>query len=392
MKLRNIALTGLLAMSFCILGGCGSSSNSTQTEPQPQPQPQPQPDPPTLAESLQVLLDNTVGEDVPGVLLHVEGPEIDFTGAAGLSDIETQSPMQIYHQMPVGSAGKKATALLVAMLHEEGLLNIDDLISEYLPASILSNIQYSDQMTIRQLLNHTAGVHDYLDSDTAGEWFAYGIETVGQLKTDINALEFIYNKPAYFEPGTGVQYSNSGYLLAGLILDEILGEHHSVELRNRVLIPLGLNDTYYGGIENELGTSISGYILEDGQMENTKPFFESVGVADAPLVTTASDLSKLLREIMTDDTVITEEIRELLIGEASMVETNYGFDFGLGLFEDNILGQQVYHHGGAEVGYETRNLYFVDDDITVTLFSNCHGYTACDEKTEILIQQVLAKL
>jgi D-alanyl-D-alanine carboxypeptidase len=199
-------------------------------------------------------------------------------------------------------------------------------------------------------------------------------------------------KPAYFEPGMGVQYSNSGYLLAGLVLDAVLGEHHSSALRNRVLIPLGLNDTYYGGVENELGMSISGYIIEDGEMENTKPFYESVGVADAPLVTTVSDLSQLLRAIMTDDSVVTDDIRELLIGEASVVSTTYGFDFGLGLFVDNINGQLVYHHGGAEVGYETRNLYFVDDDITVTLFSNCHGYSACDNKTDQLIQEVMAEL
>lgn len=386
MKFRKIAVTVLLTASMGMLSGCGSSSSSDSPAQQLQPQP------PTVSESLQALLDNTVGDDVPGLILHVEGPDIDFSGVAGLADIDSQEPMQIYHQMPVGSAGKKATALLVALLHEDGLLNIDDPISTYLPDAMLSNIQYSDQMTIRQLLNHTAGVHDYLDSDTAGAWFAFGIETVGQLKTDIDALAFIYNKPAYFEPGKGVKYSNSGYLLVGLILDQVLGEHHSTALRNRVLIPLGLNNTYYGGIENALGSSISGYIVESGQMQNTKPFFENVGVADAPLVTTASDLSKLLRQIMTDDTVVTDDIRELLIGDASMVETNYGFDFGLGLFEDSINGQQVYHHGGAEVGYEARNLYLVDSDTTVTLFSNCHGYTACDEKTELLINQILAKL
>lgn len=382
MKVKTLAITGLFSLSLGVLGGCGSN-NDAET---------PVTTPLTLSESLQTLLDSTVGNDVPGLILHVEGPDIDFTGVAGVSDIDSFTPMQPDHQMPVGSAGKKATALLVAMLHEDQILDIDDLISQYLPDEILSRITYSDQITIRQLLNHTAGVHDYLDSDTAGEWFDYAIETVGELKTDIDALAFIYDKPAYFAPGTGVKYSNSGYLLVGLILDQVLGEHHSIALRNRVLIPLGLNKTYYSGIENSLGTSISGYIREDGEMDNTKPFYESVGVADAPLVSTASDLSHLLREIITDDSVVTDDIRELLLGDSSVVETPYGFDFGLGLFVDSMNGQLAYHHGGAEVGYETRNIYLVERDTTVTLFSNCHGYDACDDKTALLVQQILAKL
>lgn len=394
MQYTKIASTLLLTLSLGILGGCNSSSHEPAPQPQPptQPQPQPQPQPPTLEESVQTLLLATVGEDVPGLILHLDGPDIDINLAAGLADINSLEPMQTYHQMPVGSAGKKATALLAVMLHEDGLLNVDDLIADYLPASILDNIPNSEQITIRQLLNHTAGVHDYLDADTAGEWFAYAIETVGQLKTDIDALQFIYDKPAYFAPGQGVKYSNSGYLLVGLILDQVLGEHHSVALRNRVLNPLGLNHTYYSGMENERGEAISGYFWEDGQMQDTKLFYASVGVADAPLVSTASDLSRLLRAIMTDDSVVTDDMRELLIGDASVVATTYGFDFGLGMFVDAHNGQPMYHHGGAEVGYETRNLYLVDSDITVTLFSNCHGYDACDDKTESLIQQILAKL
>ena len=152
-----------------------------------------------------------------------------------------------------------------------------------------------------------------------------------------------------------------------------MGEHHSTALRNRVLIPLGLNNTYYSGIENSLGSAISGYVFEDGQTQNTKPLYASVGVADAPLVSTASDLSRLLREIITDESVVTHDIRELLLGEASVVETDYGFDFGLGVFVDSINGQQTYHHGGAEVGYETRNLYLVDKHRSARLircFSN----------------------
>lgn len=383
MKPHNLVPVTALVLGLILLTGCGSSSDNAKVTPQPQP---------PASKGFQALIDETVGEDIPGLILRVEGPGTDFLGAAGLADIQNVQPMQVYHQMPTGSAGKKATALLVAMLHLEGLLNIDSLISTWLPESILDNIPYSDQITIRQLLNHTAGIHDYLDEDTSAEWFESGIDSIGQLKTDIDALQFIYNKPAYFAPGEGVKYSNSGYLLVGLILDAVLGEHHHNALRNRVLIPLGLNDTYYSGLENELGSSIPGYILEDGEMVNTKAFYESVGVADAPLVSTVSDLTSLLRAILTNESVVTDEMRDILIGQESIVNTPYGFDFGLGLFKEIINGGVVYHHGGDEAGYKISNLYSVDTDTAITLFANCNGYNACIQKADALMQQLLAKV
>ena len=287
--------------------------------------------------------------------------------------------------------GKKATALLASILHEEGLIDIDGSIANWLPASVLNNIPNSESITIRQLLTHTAGVHDYLDADTSDEWFENGIATIGELKSDIDALQYVYNKPAYFAPGEGVQYSNSGYLLVGLIMDQVLGEHHHKALRNRVLIPLGLNNTYYSGFENDLGTSISGYIWDNGERLDTKSFYESVGVADAPLVTTVSDLSALLRAIVADRSLVPESIRELMIGEDTIVPTEFGFDFGFGIFKEETDAGIVYHHGGDEAGYKTSNAYIVDTDVAISMFANCNGYTACIDKTDSLFNKVMVK-
>ncbi|REL28196.1 class A beta-lactamase-related serine hydrolase [Thalassotalea euphylliae] len=389
---KVLAIT--IAMGTGLLSACGSSSDNKVQTPQPQPQPtQPQPQPSEPAQKdYQTMIDNVVGDDVPGLILRVDGKNTDFLGAAGLSDIDSQAPMQVYHQMPAGSAGKKATALLVAMLHEASLLDIDGLISTWLPDNILNNIPYSDTITLRQLLNHTAGVYDYLDEETSSDWFTAGIASIGELKSDIDALEFVYGKPAYFAPGEGVKYSNSGYILAGLVMDQVLGEHHHRALREWVLEPLGLIDTYYSGFENELGSSIPGYIWEDGTRVNTKPFYESVGVADAPLVTTVSDLTALLRAILTDKTVVTEEMRDLLIGEDNIVATDFGFDFGLGLFKEETDAGIIYHHGGDEAGYKTSNAYVVNADVAVTLFANCNGDTACIDKTDSLFNQILVKV
>lgn len=207
----------MIASVVCIvLAACGSSSDSSGPI-IPSPQPTPNVD-------YQSMLQAAVNSGLPGVIMAIESPEINFIGAAGVSDIDTQAPMQTYHQMPTGSSGKKATALLVAMLHEEGMLDMDNTISTWLPSSILSRIENSESMTLRQLLNHTAGVWDYLDDGSSDEWFEAIIDDPTSVKTDMFALQFALDRPANFAPGEAFNYSNTGYLLAGLILDEVLGE------------------------------------------------------------------------------------------------------------------------------------------------------------------------
>lgn len=376
-----LALSSML--SAC---GGGSSANSNNTPPDTTT-------PPVSNEiDYQALIDDAVGNDIPGIILTVQGPGHSFTGAAGLADKASATLMQVYHQMPAGSAGKKATALLVAMLVEDGLLDIDALISTWLPPSLLAQIQYSQDMTLRMLLNHTSGAYDYLDPRTSDQWFSAAIEDLDTIKTDAYALEFALNKPAYFQPGQGFHYSNTGYLLAGLILDTVLGEHHHKELRNRVLIPLGLNDTYYSAIENGLGNPISGYTLFDGDEENTKAFYANIGVADAPLVTTVTDMDNLLRAIITDDTIVTDDMREILLGENTLTQIDGTFYYGMGLFKDTLHGNTIYHHGGDEAGYKTVNFYLEGIDTSVTAFFNCNGYESCITLSDSLVQQVLASL
>lgn len=212
------------------------------------------------------------------------------------------------------------------------------------------------------------------------------------LKTDSFALDFALNKPAYFEPGEGFRYSNTHYLLAGLIMDSVLGEHHSVAMRNRIFIPLGLNHTYYNGLEKELGSTISGYVVFDEDLEDSKVIYENIGVADAPLVSSVQDMNSLLNAILTDDSIIGDDVRELLIGEDSMVEINSNDSYGLGLFKEEGNGRTAYHHGGDEPGYKTENYYLVNEETTISMFVNCNGYEACINESQQLMQSVVVSL
>ncbi|MFA3792394.1 serine hydrolase domain-containing protein [Aliiglaciecola sp. SL4] len=381
-KLSKINYLMASASAIFLLGACGSSSSdNTSTQP-----------PVAHEVDYQEFIEDGVAQGIPGIIMSIEGPEVDFIGSAGLASIEQQTPMQIDHVMPNGSAGKKATALLVAMLHDDGLLNMDETIDTWLPDEILDRIENSRSMTLRQLLNHTAGVYDYLDSATQAAWYSAIMSDPSSLKTDTYALQFALDQPAYFTPGNDFHYSNTGYLLAGLILDEVLGEHHYTEMRNRVIVPLGLNSTYYNGLEKHMGSIISGYVKIDGELENAKVVYENIGVSDAPLVSSVTDMSLLLKSIVDEDSVISRDVRELITDPQSMVQATTTLQYGLGIFKEISNGKTVYHHGGDEPGYKTETFYILDDDITFTVFFNCNGYDLCAEQSNIVVQKVFQTL
>lgn len=367
-------------------GGGGSINKNTEVS-----TPLTTPEPVEVQFDYQAVIDEAVSGVIPGVVLLVENKEYKFLGAAGLSDIDTQEPMQTHHVMPSGSAGKKLTALLTLLLEQEGLLNLDDKINTLLDDEILAQIENSEQITVRQLLNHTAGVFDYLDELTANDFYNAVLSSdPSQLKLDSFALSFALNKPAYAKPGEEFHYSNTGYLLIGLILDKLLGEHHSVAMRNRIFNPQGMNSSFYGGIEKELGDIISGYYTDDtiGTL-NTKPFYEYIGVADAPLRSNVEDLALLLKNIVSTDSPLARELQTKFFEEQSLVKIDEKTEYGLGIFKENIDNKIVYHHGGLEAGYTTTNIFIEETQTSITAFFNCGLSIQCETESDKVIHTIL---
>ncbi|KXJ62088.1 MAG: hypothetical protein AXW14_17470 [Alteromonas sp. Nap_26] len=376
--LLTFTLSALAIMGLTGCGGSGDSGAPITTLPSPVPV------------DYQSLLNQSVDSVMPGVVLHIESPEKNILLSAGVSDTESLTPMQVDARMPVGSAGKKATALLTLMLYEEGLLDIDDTLDTWLPPELVNRIEHGTEITLRHLLMHRSGVHDYLAPDTADAWFDAIMEDPTTLKTDSYALSFSIDRPADFIPGTDFNYSNSGYLLIGLILDAVLGEHHSTALRNRVLIPLGMNNTFYNGVEKALGSIISGYFNLDGDVINTKIAYQNIGVADAPLVSTVEDLTLLIRAVASSNTPISESIRILMIGDDNLTNLGDGAFYGMGMMKDTLTGKPIYHHGGDEPGYSSTNIYIPHNDTSITLFINCGVAENCVQRQNKLVDTVLS--
>lgn len=377
------ALVFIFFATVCLLTGCGDSQKVT-TEPSIEP-------PVQHVFDYQGAIDKAISDTIPGIVLLLEKPGFKFLGASGLADIDTQEPMQTYHVMPSGSAGKKLTALLVALLVEDGVLDLDDTLDTWLSAALLAQIEHSESMTLRQLLNHTSGVYDYLDEDVAEQFYQALLSSdVNELKTDNFALTFGLNQPAYALPGTEFHYSNTGYLLAGLILDEVLAEHHSIAIRNRILEPLGMHSSFYGGLEKSHGDIISGYYTDEtlGTI-NTKIYYQNIGFADAPLRSNVEDLALLLKAIAGNEGVISSEVKTTLTGDNSLVSVNATTEYGLGIIKEQFKGKTIYYHGGLEPGYTTENIYIEDTQTSITIYVNCGLTEQCQIESAQLLEIIL---
>ncbi len=358
-------------------------------------------------QSYQTRLDDLISDHIPGAILYVKTPEKEFWGSAGLSNLSTKEPMPIDGVMPNGSAGKKVTALLVAMLHEEGLLDMDAPVNSYLSKEYLAQIKHSDSMTIRQLLNHTSGIFEYNDSEDYA-FFKAQFSDSKTIKTDELPLSFALNREAHFRPGESFSYSNTGYALVGVILKKILGKHPASAIRERILEPLEMTSSYSKAIERHEPALISGYFINDADPKfplplnvwiDMKKYIGNVALSDAPLASNAKDMATILRSIVNENTTISPSVRENMIGSRNLVDAwgprfyqGSDFYYGLGVFVEDIGGQRLYHHGGTEFGYYTQNIYIPEQDTSITAFANCGVNERCEDDFQHFTLQILDSL
>ncbi|WP_042143685.1 MULTISPECIES: serine hydrolase [unclassified Pseudoalteromonas] len=370
MMITNTIKSALFGATVSVfLTACGGSDSTTEVQEQAKvvtPEP--------VAFDYQSLIDNKISSAVPGIILLVNTPDREFIGSAGVSDIENQTPMQTSDTFHIASTGKVFIGLLAAQLHQDGLLNLDDTLDTWLPSDLLTKIQYSDKITLRQLLNHSSGIYNYGDTD---KWKEDALANPEQEKGNAELVEYALNKPAEFEPGTGWHYSNTNYNLAGMILDTVLGSQNAYEMRDRILSPLSLEDTFSVGVENNMIELIPGYETINGQHFNTKDLNLKYTSAAAPIASSVSDVAHFTRSMFKDPNFINDDIRDLMWGTDSLVKDKNNENYGLGMSQLKHNGANVYFHSGGNPGYSSENFYFEAQDISIVLFLNCGGSDEC---------------
>ncbi|WP_437587078.1 serine hydrolase domain-containing protein [Sorangium sp. So ce1000] len=318
-----------------------------------------------LSAELQRALDAAVeAQRLPGAAAAVTLGGCSWRGAAGIADTEADVAIQPGDLFRAGSITKTFVATLVLMLRAEGRLSLDDAVAAH-----VDGIPRGDRISVRQILNHTSGIFDYTAID---EFWTAAFDDPTRTWTPAELIDLAASKPPYFEPGGGFAYSNTNYIIAGLIVEAASGEPIGELLRARVLEPAGLAHTYLDGAEAALPGLVHGYGRSRGELvEMTSAIDASAAGAAGALVSTAGDLTSFYRKVLDGTLLGPAELEEMTAWVDAPLGEVTGYGLGLSR-RASPLGVQVGHDGGIW-GFTSSSYSAVDKDASITVLVNLDG-------------------
>jgi CubicO group peptidase (beta-lactamase class C family) len=304
-------------------------------------------------------------QHIPGLsLLVVKDGKIIRSEGFGLANVELQVRVKPETVFQSGSVGKQFTATAVMMLVEEGKIGLDDPLTKYFVGAPPA----WKNVTVRELLSHTAGFGDYPKNfDYRKDW------------TEAEELKLIESIPLAYRPGTNWAYSNFGYVTLGILIHRVTGEFYGDFLQQRIFQPLGMRSTRIISEADIVPNRAAGYRLVKGELKNQEWVSPVVNTtADGSLYFNILDLAKWDAALYTEKLLKRSSLDlmwtpvKLKNGQPNGGRPNSG-NYGFGWFIDQRAGHRCIHHDGAWQGFETAIDRYVDDRLTVVALSNLEG-------------------
>ena len=309
---------------------------------------------------LQAVIDAAV-EDAPGIILLVDAPGVQFRGTGGLANKKTGEAMNADATLRLGSITKTFVASIAIMASNEGLLDLDAPISDYLAPDIMDRLPEGPDPTVRQLLNHTSGIPDYYSV----RFYLLDWRDRGPLTTEL-VLHAIRGKKRVMEPGERFSYSNTNYHLAALILEQVYGQDIQALFETRIFEPVGLENAHYGG-SLPPGDTIHGYGGAIFPWTDTYNWEENTG-PDGGAFASADDLIVWLRTLFTEDGAYAD-IVEAMQAHANPDGERTLQGMGVEILRSSAGDVIVGHTGGLE-GYATAAFYIPSKDAAFVIHVN----------------------
>jgi len=298
-----------------------------------------------LPDSVQGQIDEAIGHGFDGMIVYVDEagkPPAFYTG--GWKDRENKIPADPKSLFKIASMSKLYVAVALTKLVKEGRLSLDETVFDYFP-ELEGRIEYAENITLRLMVQHRSGIPNFTDNPAYWE---------NEQENGKKALEFALDLPASFKPDKGYEYSNTNYLLLRKIIDNVLGYNHQQYIKEKILIPLELNNTYFSLSEVNLDDVMSGYYVGYEQDFKTN---------ENGMLATAEDVGIFLRAL-NNGSVFDEGEKEI-----------YPYE---------------YNHGGLVVGYQSLAEYHEDIDTVVVQFMNTTDFNGYEwNLSEIVINRIV---
>jgi len=316
-----------------------------------------------LSPQLRTKIDDVANEvlkttGVPSASIAVvQDGKLAYVQAYGAAKLDPHTPATTQMRYSIGSISKQFTAAAVLMLAEEGKLSLDDPVSKYVPG-----LTDGDKITIRQLLSHTSGYQDFWPQDYVPPLMLKPI-------TAQEIMDRWAKIPLDFQPGTKWQYSNTNYVIAGVIVEKVSGMPLLQFLSQRIFTPLDMTSVADTNLNKLPPTDPTGYFKYALGPPHPAPK-EGRGwmFAAGELAMTAEDLAKWDISMINQTVLKPSSYREM---ETEVVlKDGVGTNYGLGVFVRNVNGHRVVEHGGEVSGFVADNIVMPDDKIAVAVLTN----------------------
>ncbi|MGD1905062.1 MAG: serine hydrolase domain-containing protein [Leptolyngbyaceae cyanobacterium] len=366
-QLGNLGL-GLTTGVLLLVGGCPFLQSAEKVASEPaRPIISADPDlQAEISEDIDALVASTVVSDEPGVaVLVMADQKVLYAEGYGVSDIETQTPITPETVFDLASVSKQMTAIAILILSEQGDVQIDAPIVEYLPDFQDPN---SDQpILLSDLLHHTSGLADY----TSDAWDGSDTDFA---TLDLEAqLTWLNQQATVNRPGGVFEYNNSGYALLALIVQRVSGQSFAQFMEAEIFAPAGMSQTQvYQRLGQVIPNQATGYIVDDnGEVERSS--FPSVIAGDGNVFSSLTDLAQYDTALRQNALVSSETLALAFapgeLADGSLIEDD-GESYGMGW----QIASGYVHHSGGWLGTSTYYRYYQGPEVSIIVLSNDENY------------------
>lgn len=302
--------------------------------------------------------------------------------AAGYSDVHTKAGFAPAIHVRAASVTKTFVAATVMQLVAEKKIDLDASVETYLPGRIRGDGIDADAITLRQLLRHQSGLPEYFDKDTPRP-----TEPV----TAQRLLDMALARPAQFTPGTAMKYTNTNYIVLGMLIEKVTGHPAVDEITSRTIAPLGLSDTYFPA-RDDMGLRspfAHGYEMVNGRRTDVTAFNASAAWTSGGMVSTNEDMSAFITALL-DGRVVPRPQLEQMMETVPMPDGDGLLSYGLGLGKVSLpCGVTAWGHGGDIDGYHSYVVKTVDAPaISMTLTQSPEASSpTTDPRADVLMAQ-----
>ncbi|MFI6313300.1 serine hydrolase domain-containing protein [Nocardia fusca] len=296
-------------------------------------------------------LDALIRSGAVGAIATLTENDATAVAASGLSDIAAGTPIPTDRpqHVRVGSVTKAFTAAMVLQLVAERRIDLDRSIDTYLPGLLIGAGVDEHALTVRQILGHRSGLPELPETPETNE---YEAAKDGRTYTPAQEIAAALRQPAQFAPGTRFKYTNTNYIVAGMLIEAVTGHRYTDELRDRILTPLALRDTYLPAT-GETGLRDphpTGYATVDGVVTDETRVEPSLPWAAGALVSTGADLNRFFLALLSGRVVPQTQLPQMLDGVD--MGRGDGMSYGLGIAYTRLpCGLRYVGHLGSIHGF-----------------------------------------